>query len=522
MDEDTFCLEGFDAVVLDLDGVITRTAEVHAAAWKTMFDDFLAGRAGPDGEYRPFDIDTDYAEHVDGKPRYDGVRDFLRSRGIELPDGDPDDPPGAETVCGLGNRKNRLFLDRLRTGGVKVYDSSVAFIRALRRAGMKLAVVSSSRNCREVLQAAGIEGLFDARVDGEALQRLGLAGKPEPDMFLEAARRLGSPPARTLGVEDALAGVRAARAAGFGCVIGVNRGTRAEALKASGADIVVDDLGDLQTMNGCEPDIFETGGLPPALDHLDEIVPGDMDTAAVFLDYDGTLTPIVADPDDAVLTRPMRETLRRLAGLCRVAVLSGRDLADVRRRVGLDEIWYAGSHGFDIAGPGAGSEQYQQGGEFLPALDAAEETLRSELAGVDGCLVERKRFSIATHYRNVAGEDVPGVKRVVESTRAAHSGLRLSHGKKVFELQPDIDWNKGKALSWVMRAMKLDPARSAPVYIGDDETDEDAFRELAAYGVGILVAVERRGTRARYRLDDPAAVELFLRRFADKLEKGRS
>lgn len=157
MDEDTFCLEGFDAVVLDLDGVITRTAEVHAAAWKTMFDDFLAGRAGPDGEYRPFDIDTDYAEHVDGKPRYDGVRDFLRSRGIELPDGDPDDPPGAETVCGLGNRKNRLFLDRLRTGGVKVYDSSVAFIRALRRAGMKLAVVSSSRNCREVLQAAGIE-----------------------------------------------------------------------------------------------------------------------------------------------------------------------------------------------------------------------------------------------------------------------------------------------------------------------------------------------------------------------------
>lgn len=523
MNNETLSVERFDAGIFDLDGVVTRTAEVHAAAWKSMFDGYLAARADTDGHHQPFDIETDYAEHVDGKPRYEGVRDFLRARGIELPYGDPDDSPDEETVCGLGNRKNRLFVERLRTDGVEIYESSVVFIRALRRVGMKIAVVSSSRNCREVLQAAGIEALFDARVDGEELRRLGLAGKPEPDMFLEAARRLESTPERSLGVEDAIVGVRAAKAAGFGCVIGVSRGTHAEALRAGGADIVVDDLGSLQMDTGHEAGASGAEELPSALDHVDEIVPGDKDAAAVFLDYDGTLTPIVADPDAAVLSHSMRDTLRRLAGLCRVAVLSGRDLADVRRRVGLEDMWYAGSHGFDIAGPGVDGKQHQQGNDYRPALDAAEESLRSELAGVDGCLVERKRFSIATHYRNVAGKDVPVVQRAVEHARAAHRELRLTRGKKVFELQPDIDWGKGRALHWVMRALSLDPARAAPVYIGDDETDEDAFREVAGYGVGILVAAdELRPTRASYRLDDPAAVGEFLSRFADLLEKGRS
>lgn len=523
MDNQILSLDRFDAAIFDLDGVVTRTAQVHAAAWKAMFDNYLAACADTAGRYQPFDIETDYAEHVDGKPRYEGVRDFLRTRGIELPYGDPGDPPEAETVCGLGNRKNRLFLERLRTDGVEVYESSMAFIRALRRAGLRLAIVSSSRNCREVLQAAAIESLFDARVDGEELRRLGLAGKPEPDMFSEAARQLGSTPQRSLGVEDAIVGVRAAKAAGFGCVIGVNRGTRAEALRAGGADIVVDDLGSLHMETGHERGASRAGGLPSALDHLDQIVPNDKDAAAVFLDYDGTLTPIVADPDAAVLSHSMRDTLRCLAGLCRVAVLSGRDLADVRQRVGLEDIWYAGSHGFDIAGPGVEGKQHQQGSDYVPALNAAEKSLRNELARVDGCLVERKRFSIATHYRNVAAQDVPVVQRAVERAGAAHQELRLSRGKKVFELQPDIDWGKGRALRWVMRALSLDPNRAVPVYIGDDETDEDAFREVAARGIGILVAAdEPHRTEASYRLDDPAAVEEFLRRFADRLERRRS
>jgi len=512
-------LERFDGAVFDLDGVITRTAKVHAAAWKAVFDDYLAGRSGEGGRYQPFDIDKDYAEHVDGKPRYEGVRDFLQSRGIDLPWGEPDDPPGGETICGLGNRKNELFRDKLRSDGVETYDSSIEFIQTLRRTGTKLAVVSSSRNCRAVLQAAGIEDLFDARVDGADLRRLGLAGKPEPDMFVEAARRLGVTCERSLGVEDALAGVRAAKAAGFGCVIGVNRGNRAGALREAGADIVVNDIAELEVRMGDDRLLPGEERLPSALDHLDDMVPADFEAAGVFLDYDGTLTPIVSHPDQAVLDEDMRATLRRLAALCRVAVLSGRDLTDIRQRVGLEDLWYAGSHGFDIAGPGAERMEWQQGTEYLPVLDAAEEALRSELGNVEGCLVERKRFSVATHYRNVAERDVPAVKRAVAQVRDTHPGLRLSEGKKVIELQPDIDWNKGKALRWMMQALDMDPDSSAPVYIGDDSTDENAFRELEGTGTGIIVASEPRSTRARYRLADPVAVGEFLERFADALER---
>ncbi len=216
----------------------------------------------------------------------------------------------------------------------------------------------------------------------------------------------------------------------------------------------------------------------------------------------------------------MRTTLQRLAGLCEIAVVSGRDLGDVRKRVGIKDLWYAGSHGFDIAGPEGQHTQYQEGREYLPILDAAEQSLREKLAEIPGCLVERKRFSIATHYRQVANDKINTVKQAVDLTHAKYPELRLSTGKKIFELQPDIDWDKGKALRWLIQAMDLNPDRFTPIYIGDDVTDEDAFRELAGEGVGILVAETDHATTAAYRLDDPRAVQEFLRRLADKL--GRS
>jgi alpha,alpha-trehalase len=376
--------------------------------------------------------------------------------------------------------------------------------------------VSSSRNCRAVLEAAGIGDLFDARVDGIDLQRLDLPGKPAPDMFLEASRRVQSEPQRSVGVEDATAGVQAAKAAGFGRVIGVNRGDRAAALRAHGADIVVADLAELRVV-GPEPSLADQQ-LPSALACLDEIVPGPDQELALFVDYDGTLTPIVSHPDAAVLSDAMHSTLERLARLCELAVISGRDLADVRERVGIDGIYYAGSHGFDIAGPSGERAEYQEGTDFVPALDRAERALREALAEVPGCLVERKRFSIATHFRRVAESDLSTVREAVERTHAAHPGLRLASGKKVYELQPDIDWDKGKALRWLMQALDMDPGRFIPVYIGDDVTDEDAFRELADEGIGILVAESPQPTRAACRLDDPEAVERFLNRLADALE----
>lgn len=238
--------EKFDAVLFDLDGVLTATAKLHAACWKEMFDEFLATRGEACGEpFRPFEIATDYGPYVDGKPRYDGVRDFLASRGIRLPEGEPGDPPGRETVCGLGNRKNELVEKKLESEGVETYPGSIALVRELRAAGFRTAVVSASRNCGTVLAAAGIAGLFDARIDGEVAVRDRLEGKPAPDTFLAAAKALGVAAARSVVVEDAIAGVQAGRAGAFGLVIGVDRAGVARALRENGADVVVKDLGEL-------------------------------------------------------------------------------------------------------------------------------------------------------------------------------------------------------------------------------------------------------------------------------------
>ena len=236
----------FDAVLFDLDGVVTRTADLHASAWKELFDDFLRQRAAEGGEpFRPFDATTDYLTYVDGKPRYEGVRSFLAARGIVLLEGDPGDGSDAVTVHGLGRRKDALFMDRLRGDGVEVFASTVELIRALRGQGVKTAVVTSSRNGRELLRAAAIEDLFDVRLDGLDAAALGLEGKPAPDPFLKAAELLGVAPGRALVIEDAVSGVEAGRRGGFALVVGVDRGGNREALAAHGADLVVADLGEL-------------------------------------------------------------------------------------------------------------------------------------------------------------------------------------------------------------------------------------------------------------------------------------
>ena len=235
--------ENVTALLFDLDGVLTQTAKVHDRAWKQTFDAFLRERDG-DG-FTPFDPDRDYDEYVDGKPRYDGVRSFLQSRGIALPDGDPSDPPGAATVCGIGNAKNDLVLELIKRDGVQPYEGSVRYVTAARDAGLRRAVVSSSANCRDVLIAAGIEDLFEARVDGHTADEQHLEGKPHPDTFLAGARALGVPAENAAVFEDALAGVEAGRAGKFGFVVGVDRVGQSDALREHGASVVVKDLGEL-------------------------------------------------------------------------------------------------------------------------------------------------------------------------------------------------------------------------------------------------------------------------------------
>lgn len=233
----------FDAVLFDLDGVLTSTAAIHAEAWKEMFDAFLRKAEG--ARFRPFDVEHDYKRYVDGKPRYEGVQSFLASRGIELPFGDPSDPPSHDSVCGLGNQKDALVKRAIAEGRVNAFPGSIRWVKQLREEGFALAVVSSSKNCGPVLKAAGIADLFSVRVDGVTLVEMGLRGKPAPDSFLKAAELLGVAPARAVVVEDALSGVEAGRAGQFGLVLGVDREGQGAALIAHGADVVVGDLAEL-------------------------------------------------------------------------------------------------------------------------------------------------------------------------------------------------------------------------------------------------------------------------------------
>jgi len=501
----------YQAVILDLDGVITKTAQVHAHSWRQMFDEYLEQRSSQGQKsYAPFDMDADYRTYVDGKPRYDGVRSFLESRGIELPYGDPDDPPDRETICGLGNRKNEIFLERLHKEGVDIYEDTVEQIHRWRSQGLKTAVVSSSRNCKPILETAGLLELFDAKVDGIDSARLNLEGKPAPDIFLEAAEELGVAPGQTIAIEDAISGVKAGRAGEFGLVVGVDRqGNQREALLHNGADRVVTNLADLR--------LPEPSSTANALEHVEDIwnrLRGH--DLALFLDYDGTLTPIVDQPEEARLSEEMRSLLQALARQGKVAIVSGRDLADVQHMVGLDNLYYAGSHGFDIAGPGDLHMQQQDARKSLPELDEAEDQLRQKLADMQGIKVDRKRFAIAIHYRN-ARVPMETIEAAVDEVQEKLPALRKKSGKKIFELQPDVDWDKGRAIHWLMDQLKLTPPQVVPMYLGDDTTDEDAFRALKDQGITICVGTEGTDTQAQYSLPAPNAVDNFLQSLLNQL-----
>jgi trehalose-phosphatase len=499
------------AGIFDLDGVITQTARVHASAWKEMFDEYLRNHSTGQKKMKPFDIDSDYLQYVDGKPRYDGVKSFLESRNIHLTYGSPDDPSNKETVCGLGNRKNELFRRRIRQQRVETYAAAAEFIRGLREKKIKTAVVSSSKNCADILKAAGLAGLFDARVDGNDLDKYGLKGKPDPDIFLEAAKRLEVHPERSVVFEDAISGVQGGKRGGFGCVIGVARKNNSSSLKKAGADAVIEDFSQIVLDHSSKEKKTKIENLPSALESMREIKNRLKNTrVALFLDYDGTLTPIVLRPEMAVLSEEMRETVRAAADKFFVAVVSGRDLADIRKLVGIPSLCYAGSHGFDITGPEEKHLEFQKGKDFIPRLEKAKQKIKSQIESIPGAHIEDKKFSFAVHFREVPSEDRPKIEKAVDEAVTEFSGLRKSPGKKVFEIQPDLDWNKGKALLWLLESFHLDSPDVQPIYIGDDVTDEDAFQVLKDIGIGIVVGMNSRSSAARYRLNGPEEVGRFL------------
>ncbi|MFY0614996.1 MAG: trehalose-phosphatase [Hyphomicrobiaceae bacterium] len=511
----------FDAALFDLDGVITQSAKLHARAWKEIFDGFLKTHSGKlDERFVSFDVSCDYAQHVDGKSRLEGIRSFLDARGIDLPEGTADASPEATTIHALAKRKNAAFLRILADEGVDVYLDAMALLDALPKLGCRTAIISSSRNCEAVLDAAGLSGNFEVKIDGIVAEALNLRGKPAPDTFVEAARQLAVSPGRAVVIEDSIAGVKAGRAGGFGLVIGVDRVGSEELLLNNGADRVVTDLVSLV------PDHDGDAGVPldvppSALDDFDELANRvGNNRVALFLDYDGTLTPIVSRPELAVLDEGMRSTIRRLSELCPVIVISGRALTDVMERVGIDNIIYTGSHGFEIAAPDGREIQHEVGSEHVPLVNAAAHQLENLVGHLDGVIIEDKTYTVAVHYRLASPASVHEVERAVEGVLAAHSGLTKISGKKVFELRPDIPWDKGRALLWLLQRLGLDTPDVTPIYIGDDVTDRDAFRVLARRGIGILVAPPER-TCAHYRLADTVEVQEYLYRLIDLLAGDR-
>ncbi len=512
------------AVIFDMDGVITDTARTHAHAWKKLFDEYLQERSGRYNEdHKPFDIETDYYQYVDGKPRYDGVQSFLESRGIALPYGNPEDEAGTETVCGLGNRKNEYFRQSLKNVPPEAYPSSVELVRRLKETGIATAVISASRNCRDVLEAAGVASLFDTRVDGIDSAELGLKGKPAPDIFLEAAKRLDVRPHQAVVIEDALAGVDAGCRGKFRMVIGVDRVGQADEFRKRGASTVVTDLSELEVgRKRPAPDTQPISNLPSALEWKNEIFHMIRKASpAIFLDYDGTLTPIVPQPEDAVLSSKTRKTVRKLAEHYTVAVVSGRDLEDVRNMVGISDIVYAGSHGFDIAGPGGEYREREMGERFLPALDRAQRALDESIRKFEGARVERKRFAIAVHYRNMDDSLVNDLEALVDKVLSDEKDLRKSTGKKIFELVPNVEWNKGKAILSLLDTLYVDGTKTVPLFIGDDTTDEDGFRAIKDRGVSVVVGTDGRESAARYSLRDTDEVAEFLKELHELEETGK-
>jgi trehalose-phosphatase len=504
-----------DAVVFDVDGVVTDTISTRAAAWAEVFDDFLAHRPDmPDEDHSPFTVD-DHRRLVDGNSWIDGVTAFLTARRIALPQGHSTDVT-LDTVCGLGNRTRELFLEQIRAG-VRRFDSTLSLARRLADAGVATAVCSARRNCAEILTAAGLEDLFTVRVDGVVAEALGLRGKPDPAVLLEAVGRLGAVPGRSVVVEDCEAGVSAGRSGGFALVIAVDRSGRAEDLVRSGADVVVTDLAQVSVRTG----LRTLAQLPSALESYGQLL-GAVDSRQPFvcLDFDGTLSEIVSDPDAATLVDGAAEALATLVARCPVAVVSGRDLADIRTRVGVPGIWYAGSHGFELVAPDGTEFSRDEAAAAVPMIQRAADSLRTELADIPGVRVEHKRYAVAVHFRNAPTGRVAEISEAVRRYGMCF-GLRVTKGRKVLELRPEIDWDKGTAVAWI-RDRLPDAGDLLPIYIGDDLTDEDAFDALRHNGIAVAVRHDedgRRVTAAHFGLDGPDQVVDLMRRGAKWLAR---
>ncbi len=497
------------AAILDLDGVITKTADQHMRAWELAFDEYNSRRKKEGKEpFRPFSPKEDYKKYIDGIPRYDGVHNFLQSRGIDLPRGTTQDDQGKETISGIGNLKNSIYQKLISEEGVQVLEKNVEKIKSWKEEGIKTAVISSSKNCRKILEISGLSDLFEVRVDGVTSEERNIPGKPAPDIFLTAAKDLGVTPQETLIVEDAQAGIEAGKKGNFKFVIGIKNASNEKELLEKGADKVVNNL---QELNLKFKKSKDPKMLPSALENFDQLSENFKgDHPLLFLDFDGTLSPIVEHHNDAEISDEMRGLVEELAEVYPVAVVSGRGLDDVKKRVNLPELFYAGSHGFEISGPDGFSRDHEEAVKVIPVFNEIEPILKEKLGKISGVDFERKKFTLAIHYRQVKPEQEQEVHSIVDDVLKDYPEVAASGGKKVIEIRPAIDWHKGKAVEFLKKVLS-EKESAFSIYVGDDVTDEDAFQHVEN-GLGVLVGEHGRETYADYLLEDLEQVKLFFRR----------
>jgi trehalose 6-phosphate phosphatase len=502
-----------EAVILDLDSIITNMATLRIKSWEKTFRRYIKEN---NSKSTPFSK-RDYNMYFEGRPEFNSLLNFLGSRGILLPEGTDKDPVNANTIWSLYKLKRQIFTEILEKDNMELSANVGNALRDWRSAGLKCGVVSSGWDCRTVLEKTDFSDQFDILIDDFIMKERGLGDKLFMNYLLEVAKELESSPERCVVIVDSLKGVQAGTVGNFSLVAGVDHKNMRKVLIENGADIVVDDIKHID-LNNKELKMFFIEFAPSLFTNLEDFFSLFRNKRpALFLDYDGTLTPIVKNPSEAVLSEDMRSVLTNCSKMLPVAIISGRDLDDLKQLVRISNIIYGGSHGFRITGPGGLYMEHPDSDKILPGLNGIEDKLHklfdNKIAGIK---IERKRYAIAVHYRNVAEEDVPFIIREVENTIDQSSGFRKGEGKKVIEVRPDVDWHKGRAIGWLLERREFNAGEEViPIYIGDDLTDEDVFENLPESGIGILAGFHGGKTSARYSLKNVYQVRLFIEMLAN-------
>lgn len=494
-------------IIFDMDGVVTQTALLHFKTWKIVLDQFLY-QLDPK-KIEPF-TQQEYYLYLDGMPRRDGIKNFLLAREIGLSALKQHYSNLEECINFLCENKNTLLLSIIAEENVQSFPDTIEFISYLLPLNYRIALITSSKNCQQILKSAEIEQLFFVRVDGNDADIKGFPGKPKPDIFLEAAKQLCLAPEECMVIEDAIAGIKAAKDGNFGLVVALDRENKLyKEFKKLAPDYILTDLFPHQFdfyKQFAQENIKLTAfaALP-----LIEMAMKNKKEIVLFLDYDGTLTPIVDRPQDVRLAETMRKNLVCLSKNYLTVIISGRQLDDLKQQVNIPTIFYAGNHGFEFDNIKTTDPVYQKKYIFINDINSIYQQLTQTLKEIPGCIIENKKFTLSIHYRLVAPDKLEMITNTIINLLSNYPTLALHGGKKVVEIRPNLTWNKGIAAENFLKWMHKNTPNYIPLFIGDDVTDEDAFQQFMANGITIKVG-ESLKTHAHYHLTSPEDVENFL------------